>query len=90
MISCIPSNLIIHLLEKYHQHNGVFSKKVATHPKTEYSKPKPKPKPNRWSKCFKEARKLVRKLGQFKKLKCREGSQLCKLSQICYPFFVEF
>ena len=25
---------------------------------------------------------MVTKLGQFKKLKCREGSNLCKLSQV--------
>ena len=29
---------------------------------------------------------MVTKLGQFKKLKCRGGSPLCKLSQLCYQF----
>ena len=29
---------------------------------------------------------MLKKFGQFKKLKCREGSQLCKLSQLCYHF----
>ena len=30
---------------------------------------------------------MVTRLGQFKKLKCKEGSWLCKLSQLCYHFF---
>ena len=33
---------------------------------------------------------MVTKFGQFKKLKCREGSQLCKLSQLCYHFLSNF
>ena len=33
---------------------------------------------------------MVTKSRQFKKLKCREGSQLCKLSQLCYHFLSRF
>ena len=33
---------------------------------------------------------MVTKLGQCKKLKCREGSRLCKLSQLCYHFLQSF
>ena len=33
---------------------------------------------------------MVTKFEQFKKLKCREGSQLCKLSQLCYHFLSSF
>ena len=33
---------------------------------------------------------MVTKFRQFKKLKCREGSQLCKLSQLCYYFLSSF
>ena len=34
--SCIPSNLIIHLVEKYqiHQHKGVCYRQIPTHPMT--------------------------------------------------------
>ena len=45
---------------------------------------------------FKTWQKMVTKFGQFKKLKCREGSQLCKfsqlckLSQLCYHFLSRF
>ena len=39
---------------------------------------------------FKTRQKMVTKLGQFKKLKCREGSQLCELSQLCYHFLSSF
>ena len=35
---------------------------------------------------FKTWQKIVTQFGQFKKLKCREGSQFCKLSQLCYHF----
>ena len=35
---------------------------------------------------FKTRQKMLTKFGQFKKLKCREGSQLCKLSQLCHRF----
>ena len=35
---------------------------------------------------FETWQKMVTKFGQFRKLKCREGSQLCKLSQLCYHF----
>ena len=31
---------------------------------------------------------MITKFGQFIKLKCREGSQLCKLSKLCYHFFL--
>ena len=33
---------------------------------------------------------MVTKFGQFNKLKCREGSQLCKLYQLCYHFLSSF
>ena len=33
---------------------------------------------------------MVTKLGQFKMVKCRERSQLCKLSQLCYHFLSSF
>ena len=33
---------------------------------------------------------MVTKFGQFKKLKCREGSQLFKLSQLYYHFLSRF
>ena len=33
---------------------------------------------------------MVTQSGQFKKLKCREGSQLFKLSQLCYHFLSRF
>ena len=39
---------------------------------------------------FKTQQKMVTKFGQFKKLKYREGSQLCKLSQLCYHFLSRF
>ena len=35
---------------------------------------------------FQNSTKMVTKCGKFKKLKSREGSQLCKLSQLCYHF----
>ena len=35
---------------------------------------------------FKARQKMVTKFGKFKKLKWREGSQLCKLSQLCKHF----
>ena len=35
---------------------------------------------------FKTRQKMVTKFGRFKKLKCREGSRLCKLSKLCYHF----
>ena len=34
--------------------------------------------------------KMVTNFGQFEKLKCREGSRLCKLSQLCYHFLSLF
>ena len=39
---------------------------------------------------FKTQHKMVTKFGQFKKPKCREGSQLCKLSQRYYHFLSSF
>ena len=39
---------------------------------------------------FKTGQKMLTKFGQFKKLKCREGSQLCKLSQLCYHYLLSF
>ena len=39
---------------------------------------------------FQNLTKIVTKFGQFKKLKCRGGSHLCKLSQLCYHFLVAF
>ena len=39
---------------------------------------------------FKTWQKMVTKLGQFKTLKCRERSQLCKLSKLCYHFLSSF
>ena len=33
---------------------------------------------------------MVRKFGQFKKLKCRKGFRLCKSSQLCYHFLQSF
>ena len=39
---------------------------------------------------FKTRQKMVTKFGQLKKLKCREGSQICKLSQLCCQFLLRF
>ena len=39
---------------------------------------------------FKNSTKMVSKVGQFKKLTCREGSRLCKLSQLWYHFLLNF
>ena len=39
---------------------------------------------------FKTQQKMITKFGQFKKLKCREGSKLGKVSQLCYNFLSSF
>ena len=39
---------------------------------------------------FKTRQKMVTKFGQFKKRKCREGSQLSKLPRLCYHFLSSF
>ena len=39
---------------------------------------------------FKTQQKMVTKFGQYKKLKCRVGYQLCKWSQFCFHFLLSF
>ena len=39
---------------------------------------------------FKTWQKIVTKFGQFKKMKCRDGFQLCKLYPLCFHFLSSF